>query len=170
MKDYEHVLLWCKTFLFENSFSPYKGNDIAFALLFDMNLLFESYVYDYLKRKGSFENIKNQDKKHYLAYEKEKGRFALKPDIVIDEGKIIVDTKWKILSENKSNQGISQSDMYQLYAYGTKYENCEKLYLIYPKDELIDGNLYHYYQDKKLPLKVLFFDVENLENNKNFIL
>ena len=114
--------------------------------------------------------IKNQDKKHYLAYEKEKGRFALKPDIVIDEGKIIVDTKWKILSENKSNQGISQSDMYQLYAYGTKYENCEKLYLIYPKDELIDGNLYHYYQDKKLPLKVLFFDVENLENNKNFIL
>ena len=170
MKDYEHVLLWCKTFLFENSFSPYKGNDIAFALLFDMNLLFESYVYDYLKRKGSFENIKNQDKKHYLAYENEKGRFALKPDIVIDEGKIIVDTKWKILSENKSNQGISQSDMYQLYAYGTKYENCEKLYLIYPKDELIDGNLYHYYQDKKLPLKVLFFDVENLENNKNFIL
>src|SRR5574344_802618 len=44
MKDYEQVLLWCKTFLFENSFSPYKGNDIAFALLFDMNLLFESFV------------------------------------------------------------------------------------------------------------------------------
>ena len=62
MKDYEQVLLWCKTFLLENSFSPYKGNDIAFALLFDMNLLFESYVYDYLKKNGGFENIKNQDK------------------------------------------------------------------------------------------------------------
>jgi 5-methylcytosine-specific restriction enzyme subunit McrC len=135
-----------------------------------MNLLFESYVYDYLKRKGGFENIKNQDKKHYLAYENEKGRFALKPDIVIDEGKIIVDTKWKILSESKSNQGISQSDIYQLYAYGTKYETCEKLYLIYPKDEVELGNLYHYYEDKELLLKVLFFDVENLENNKNFIL
>ena len=170
MKDYEQVLLWCKTFLFENSFSPYKGNDIAFALLFDMNLLFESYVYDYLRKNGKFENIKNQDKKHHLAYENQNGKFALKPDIVIDEGKIIIDTKWKILSLEKSNQGISQSDMYQLYAYGTKYENCEKLYLIYPKDELIDGNLYHYYQDKKLPLKILFFDVENLENNKNFIL
>lgn len=170
MKDYEQILLWCKTFLLENSFSPYKGNDIAFALLFDMNLLFESYVYDYLKRKGGFKYIKNQDKKHYLAYENEKGRFALKPDIVIDEGKIIVDTKWKILSESKSNQGISQSDIYQLYAYGTKYETCEKLYLIYPKDEVELGNLYHYYEDKELPLKVLFFDVENLENNKNFIL
>ena len=59
--------------------------------------------------------------------------------------------------------------MYQLYAYGTKYENCEKLYLIYPKDEEIKENLYHYYEDKKLPLKVLFFDVENLENNRNLI-
>ena len=113
--------------------------------------------------------IKNQDKKHYLAYENEKGRFALKPDIVIDEGKIIVDTKWKILSLEKSNQGISQSDMYQLYAYGTKYENCEKLYLIYPKDEVERGNLYHYYEDKKLPLKILFFDLENLENNEEII-
>ena len=92
MKDYEQVLLWCKTFLLENSFSPYKGNDIAFALLFDMNLLFESYVYDYLKKNGDFENIKNQDKKHHLAYENEKGKFALKPDIVINDGKIIVDT------------------------------------------------------------------------------
>jgi 5-methylcytosine-specific restriction enzyme subunit McrC len=169
MKDYEQVLLWSKTFLFENSFSPYKGNAIAFALLFDMNLLFESYVYDYLRKNGKFENIKNQDKKHHLAYENQNGKFALKPDIVIDEGKIIVDTKWKILSLEKSNQGISQSDMYQLYAYGTKYENCEKLYLIYPKDEVEKGNLYHYYEDKKLPLKILFFDLENLQNNEKLI-
>ena len=168
MKDYEQVLLWCKTFLLENSFSPYKGNDIAFALLFDMNLLFESYVYDYLKKSSKFENIKNQDKKHHLAYEDEKGKFALKPDIVIDDGKIIVDTKWKILSVDKSNLGISQSDMYQIYAYGKKYKS-ENLYLIYPKDEEIKENLYHYYEDKKLPLKVLFFDVENLENNRNLI-
>lgn len=169
MKDYEQVLLWCKTFLFENSFSSYKGNDIAFALLFDMNLLFESYVYDYLRKNGKFENIKNQDKKHHLAYENQNGKFALKPDIVIDEGKIIIDTKWKILSLEKSNQGISQSDMYQLYAYGTKYQSCEKLYLIYPKDEVEKGNLYYYYEDKKLPLKILFFDLENLENNEEII-
>lgn len=172
MKDYEQVLLWCKTFLLENSFSPYKGNDIAFALLFDMNLLFESFVYDYFKRNGGFENIKNQDKKHHLAYENQNGKFALKPDIVIDDGKIIVDTKWKILSLDKSNNGISQNDMYQLYAYGTKYQNCENLYLIYPKDEDIKGNLYHYFEekeDKRLLLKVLFFDIEVLENNKEII-
>lgn len=69
MKDYEQILLWCKTFLLENSFSAYKGDDLAYALLFDMNLLFESYVYNYLRKNVSFINIKNQHKKHHLAYE-----------------------------------------------------------------------------------------------------
>ncbi len=169
MRDYEQVLLWCKTFLLENSFSPYKGDMIAFALLFDMNLLFESYVYDYLRKKGDFDSIKNQDKKHHLAYENGSGKFALKPDIVIDDGKIIIDTKWKILSVDKSNQGISQSDMYQLYAYGTKYQNCQKLYLIYPKDGETPESSYEYFDDKqkKLPLNIHFFDLVNPQININ---
>ena len=50
--------------------------------------------------------------------------------------------------------------------YGTKYQSCEKLYLIYPKDGDIKESLYHYFsendsKDKKLPLEILFFDLEN---------
>ncbi len=160
MKDYEQVLLWCKTFLFENSFSPYKGNDIAFALLFDMNLLFESFVYSYLKKSSNFQDIKSQDRTHHLAYENGIGRFRLKPDIVINGGKIIADTKWKILSEDKAYNGVLQDDMYQLYAYGTKYDNCEKIYLIYPFDELLIKNSYNYFKNKELKLDILFFDVD----------
>ncbi|MCT7464843.1 McrC family protein [Aliarcobacter cryaerophilus] len=163
MKDYEQVLLWCKTFLFENSFSPYKGNDIAFALLFDMNLLFESFVYSYLKKSSNFQYIKSQDKTHHLAYENGIGRFRLKPDIVINSGKIIADTKWKILSEDKAYNGVLQDDMYQLYAYGTKYDNCEKIYLIYPFNELIIKNSYNYFKNKELKLDILFFDVYKKE-------
>ena len=163
MKDYEQVLLWCKTFLFENSFSPYKGNDIAFALLFDMNLLFESFVYSYLKKSSNFQDIKSQDKTHHLAYENGIGRFRLKPDIVINSGKIIADTKWKILSEDKAYNGVLQDDMYQLYAYGTKYDNCEKMYLIYPFDELFIKNSYNYFKNKELKLDILFFDVYKKE-------
>lgn len=163
MKDYEQVLLWCKTFLFENSFSPYKGNDIAFALLFDMNLLFESFVYSYLKKSSNFQDIKSQDRTHHLAYENGIGRFRLKPDIVINGGKIIADTKWKILSEDKAYNGVLQDDMYQLYAYGTKYNNCEKIYLIYPFDELIIKNSYNYFKNKELKLDILFFDVYKKE-------
>ena len=163
MKDYEQVLLWCKTCLFENSFSPYKGNDIAFALLFDMNLLFESFVYSYLKKSSNFQDIKSQDRTHHLAYENGIGRFRLKPDIVINSGKIIADTKWKILSEDKAYNGVLQDDMYQLYAYGTKYDNCEKMYLIYPFDELIIKNSYNYFKNKELKLDILFFDVYKKE-------
>lgn len=154
MKEYEHILLWCKTFLLENAFSPYKGDDIAFALLFDMNLLFESYVGAYLKKKGL--HVSLQDKGKHLVEEPRK--FALKPDIVITkEDKIIIaDTKWKIIKEEKD---ISQSDMYQLFAYGKKYNN-EELYLIYPKDgEMQPALAYEYEKEKKLNLKVLFFDV-----------
>ncbi|MGL5576718.1 5-methylcytosine restriction system specificity protein McrC, partial [Cetobacterium sp.] len=62
MKNYEQVLKWCKIFLLNNSFSPYKGSEIAFALLFDMNKLFESYIGDYLRKKDEIENLKLQDR------------------------------------------------------------------------------------------------------------
>ncbi|WP_421716896.1 McrC family protein [Arcobacter arenosus] len=159
MKDYEQTLLWCKTFLLENSFSPYKGSDIAFALLFDMNLLFESYVGHYLKKKGL--NVSLQDKGKYLV--EEPNKFALKPDIVINEDEqLIADTKWKIIKDEKD---ISQQDMYQLYAYGTKYKECSKLYLIYPYDSKYLDLRYLYQKEEKnkLVLNVLFFDLTRKE-------
>lgn len=172
MKDYEQVLLWCKTFLFENSFSPYKGNDVAFALLFDMNLLFESYVGHYLKM--NHHDVQLQDKTHHLACLNGAGKFQLKPDIVIDNGKVIADTKWKLLNEDKTHQGVSQADMYQLFAYGKKYTKspCEKLFLIYPKQADSESLLKHTYHFEnqvnnskecggRLNLQILFFDLSN---------
>lgn len=174
MKDYEQVLLWCKTFLLENSFSLYKGDDIAFALLFDMNLLFESYVGHWLKKNCKEWDISLQDKKHHLAYgvQCQKGKFQLKPDIVMRKEKeiVIADTKWKVLDEDKTHQGVSQGDMYQLFAYGKKYHctdlACEKLYLIYPKP-MEEGSLeekgYCFDSAQNLKLHVVFFDLLHAE-------
>lgn len=170
MNDYELVLQWAKTFLYSNSFSPYKGNEVAFALLFDMNLLFESYVGYMLKKNGL--DVSLQDREHHLAYlDSDEGKFQLKPDMVVrhDDEVIIADTKWKLLSEDKTHQGVSQADMYQLYAYGTKYTNpqCENMYLIYPKNDEtgLTEQQYHYQKDMNgLKLKVLFFDLEYPEN------
>jgi len=160
MKDYELVLLWAKTFLLDNSYTPHKGNDVTFALLFDMNVLFESYVGHYLKKEGY--DVSLQDKEHHLVFSEGKGRYALRPDIVIDKGRVIADTKWKILSREKTRQGISGSDLYQMYAYGTKYNQCETLYLIYPKDNDLDVNEYDYFKNDivSLKLKILFFDLQ----------
>jgi len=157
--------------LLGNSFSPYQGNDVAFALLFDMNLLFESYVGHYLKKNSV--DVKLQDKTHHLACLNGAGKFQLKPDIVIDNGRVIADTKWKLLNEDKTHQGVSQGDMYQLFAYGKKYTKapCEKLFLIYPKQEkdesLLQQHTYYFENAIKnskecvsgLDLQILFFDL-----------
>lgn len=154
MKTYELVMQYVKVFLLENSFSPYKGSSLAFALLFDMNTLFESYVGSYLKRQGL--DVKLQDKGKYLVDSHKK--FALRPDIVINKGselEIIADTKYKnILSQ----RDISQADMYQLYAYGTKYKQTSQLYLIYPKNGELDLERVSYIENE-LHLDVLFFDL-----------
>jgi 5-methylcytosine-specific restriction enzyme subunit McrC len=52
------------------------------------------------------------------------------------EEKIILDTKWKVIesiSESGRNN-ISQSDLYQMFAYGKKY-GAKTLFLIYPENE-----------------------------------
>jgi 5-methylcytosine-specific restriction enzyme subunit McrC len=73
------------------------------------------------------------------------------------------------LSEEKTHNGVAQDDMYQLYAYGTKYKECKKLYLIYPKDKDVKEIEYNYFcaeSERNLPLKVLFFDVtKNLKKD-----
>ncbi len=153
MKEYEQVLIWCRTFLLENSFSPYSGKDIAFALLFDMNMLFESYVGHYLKKKGFEVNL--QDRGKYLVDSHNK--FALRPDIKIKtKDKIIIaDTKWKKIENEKD---ISQADMYQLFAYGKKYDEVKKLYIIYPKFMKTQPKLSYKYEDR-LPLEIIYFDI-----------
>ncbi len=154
MKEYESVLIYAKIFLYGNSFAPHKGSDLVFTLLFDMNLLFESYVGMYLKKKGL--DVELQDKGKYLV--ESHNKFALKPDIVINKGtdkELIADTKYKNISSTKD---ISQSDMYQLYAYGTKYKQTSQLYLIYPKNDDSFSQHYSYIEDE-LHLDILFFDL-----------
>ena len=82
-----------------------------------------------------------QDRAHHLFDEPEK--FLLRPDIVIRNEDLsqvfIIDTKWKVLSDTKINYGISQADMYQMYAYQKKYE-AKNVTLLYPFTDKVDIN------------------------------
>ena len=137
--DYTDVLAWCRVFLKNQSFTTFSGKSVAFAFLFPMEKVFESYVGQMLRRQlGSDFDIRLQDTGKYLFY-KPKGCFALKPDIVLRDKSskevTILDTKWKRLTTDSSkNYGISQSDMYQMYAYGHKYQSRQVI-LLYPLTE-----------------------------------
>ena len=162
-KHYEQALLWSKIFLQNKSFSPYRGNDVAFTLLFDMNALFESYVGNFIKKKLPDTTLQHSEK-HLV---EEPKSFRLRPDIFLRHQKrnYIADTKWKIV---KSKDNISQADLYQLYAYGKKYD-CGKLYLIYPKINGAKQEPMKFKYDDKMQLEILYFDLENDSYNDELI-
>lgn len=137
MKGYTTALMWSRIFLQGKSFTSFSGSNIAFALLFPMEMLFESYVASLVKKEfdSKIYSFSAQDKKHHL-FKYPKEIFRLRPDIVVGNkvnGDIyVIDTKWKILFNDKANLGIAQSDMYQMYAYQKKY-NAKTVTLLYPQ-------------------------------------
>lgn len=143
MKDYSTALMWSRVFLMGKSFTSFAGSEVALALLFPMESLFESYVAALLKKHLTplGYSVSAQDKTYHL-FDNPK-RFAMRPDIVIrrkaDGAIFIMDTKWKLLADNKANYGIAQSDMYQMYAYQKKY-NAKNVTLLYPQTDRISAD------------------------------
>ena len=136
MQHYETALLWCRIFLKGKSFTPFSGSEAAAALLFPMEVLFERYVAAKLKQRltGADFQVLLQDTSHHL-FDEPRRQFLLKPDIVVirnrDQAVFLLDTKWKLLSANQRQYGISSEDMYQMYAYQKKYQ-AENVRLLYP--------------------------------------
>lgn len=155
---YENILLWCKLFLNGFSFTPFAGDNNAYALLFDMNRLFEDYVAFMLKKHNPNIKISAQLLKKHLIKDGQNERCLMRPDILIElkDKTIITDTKYKII--NKLSD-ISQADLYQLFAYAIAFKVSE-VWLIYP---LFDGSLGYKtleynldYFNTKIKLQILF--------------
>ena len=143
MADYRRLLELCRVFLQGKSFTAFSGGEAALALLFPMERVFESYVAEVLRR--------NLDSRQYRVHVQAKGKylfelprkqFALRPDLVIEDlnrgERTVLDTKWKLLSPQWHNYGISQSDMYQMYAYQKEYA-AQQTVLLYPNCEAMAG-------------------------------
>lgn len=165
-KDYEMLMRWSKVFLMNKSFTTFSGGTRARALLFPMEKVFESYVAQQLKKVLSDLDwhISTQDKGYYL-FDSPR-QFALRPDIVIereDQSEVILDTKWKSLFDRpRINYGISQADMYQMYAYSKKYETPE-IWLLYPVNpEMRDHAAISFDSNDGVTVNLFFVDVANI--------
>ena len=77
----------------------------------------------------------------------------------------MLDTKWKVIDQGKAsnNYEISQYDMYQLFAYGKKYQDHQAppplLVLLYPKHERFTQPLGDFDYGNGLVLKVIPLDL-----------
>ena len=167
--DYQTALMWSKVFLMGKSFTSFAGSEVAFALLFPMETLFESFIAVQLKKAlgGTGYILSAQDKTYHLFDEPKK--FLMKPDIVIKHKELneafVMDTKWKVLADSKANYGISQADMYQMYAYQKKYHS-ENVTLLYPLTEKVEQSKdIEFHANDGTLIKVRFVDLFDLNNS-----
>lgn len=113
------------------------GAGDGFAVLFDMNQLFEEYIGKQVQRIATLRGLaaRLQGPKRHLAL-REGGApcFELRPDIVVmkhGNPMVVIDTKWKRLKSQAGREDISTSDLYQMFAYAHRF-HAPSVILLYP--------------------------------------
>lgn len=157
---YENALQIAKLLLLNYHPDVSRGKNNVLALMFDMNHLWEQFVYIVLKKniKHKAVRIKSQQIKEFWRSENTSSR--MKPDIVIETNNtvVVLDTKWKNLN-NKAKP--SPEDLRQMYAYH-RYFKASRTALVYPGEEskFINGNYTLIHDDEsKLTCGMAFISI-----------
>ncbi|MDA2693100.1 McrC family protein [Bacillus cereus] len=143
-KRFEKPFKLAKQFLLnETNTMQYHDITNTFVVMFKMNDLFETYIAILLEEIVD-RPVYAQDQRHRLFNNERTNRdiFQLKPDVVIgDKNQIIIETKWKRIfdKEEVTRSGVKREDMFQMYAYLTRYKYAKIGVLLYPKTEQQKG-------------------------------
>ena len=181
-KNYENSFNLAKLLLFGNSTSFESSNLDSYSFMFDMNKLFEEFIGEFIKRYFGehYKEIYLQKSNKYVFAKEynDKNYFNLKPDIYFKkfDGKaLIIDTKYKILNENKSYSGVQQGDIYQMFMYGLRYfnnENVKKIILLYPQETNHNYELENSYiseENINIAIKSINLHFNLISNKENLI-
>jgi 5-methylcytosine-specific restriction enzyme subunit McrC len=168
MAHYQPARPWCELVLGQYMPLALRGKTHGISLLFPMEKLFERYVEVKLSKQLSVPySLKLQAASHSLCTHQDKSMFQLKPDFLIQRGHqtcLVLDTKWKRIfgSDRENKYGLSQSDFYQMFAYGHKYlDGGGEMLLIYPLTKDFSETLPVFDFLSDLKLWVTPFDLDN---------
>lgn len=165
MAHYAPLKPWCELILYRQMPWSQRGDWHGISMLFPMERLFERYVAANLRRSlipGA--KLVEQAKREWLCSHMGEQMFQLQPDLLIESAgkRWVLDTKWKLIDANQraNKYGLSQSDFYQLFAYGMKYLGGKgDLALIYPRHLPFNAPLEPFSFSELLRLWVLPFDL-----------
>lgn len=166
LAHYQAIKPWCELILNQHMPLAVAGDYQGVSLLFPMEKLFERFVARWLRaRLAPGVEMRTPARSESLCLHQGKLIFQLEPDILITDGgqRWVLDTKWKLLDASKRTDkyGLSQSDFYQLFAYGQKYlGGAGRMALIYPRTEVLTGPLAPFHFSDMLSLEVLPFDLD----------
>ena len=168
MAHYASVRPWCELVLGQYMPLTLLGKSHGISMLFPMEKLFERYVEAQLRKQLSPPyKLKSQAANKSLCNHNTMDIFQLRPDFLIQKDKkstLVLDAKWKLISSNDSanKYGLSQSDFYQLFAYGHKYlDGKGEMLLIFPFTDKFTNVLLPFYFSPDLRLWVAPFNLEN---------
>jgi 5-methylcytosine-specific restriction enzyme subunit McrC len=164
---YRQAITLAKLIILRYSPDLKGGNENVLAIMFDMNMLYENYVYRKLK-------VLQNDSDNPIIKVKEQNRTpfwetrGLRADIIVEtkNKKLIIDTKWKVLKNNKP----SDADLKQMFVYNLHYDTDLSI-LLYPKTTLESSKKKPFKGEnfKALNCQVAFTDLfdssGNLEKN-----
>jgi 5-methylcytosine-specific restriction enzyme subunit McrC len=164
---YTRALQIAKMIILNYSPDIRSGQENMLTLLFDMNKLWEEYVYRMLLRNKE-DNLTVSFQNKQVFWE---GR-TIRPDLVLiktkensEEETYIIDTKWKVL--DVTNPKPSDNDLKQMYAYNL-YWDAKRSMLLYPNSKVINEEFGNYWKGRENPennqCKVGFINVLD-ENN-----
>ena len=170
--QFRPIIDLCYQFIFNESIEMSSGKFSTFSFLFDMNKLFEEFIYEFMRRNSTdldIAEISFQYRLGYLLKYSDKGqKFYLKPDIHVkmNNGKsIIIDTKYKT---PESTDEISNQDIYQMFAYGSRHlektdDDKIDIILLYPKAFSGKHNSF-YTSDQRINIHPRFIDLLSIED------
>lgn len=129
---YKEAIRLARMMIFQYSPSFQAGSESILALLFDMNILFEKFIYRMLKHREpafSSQGLKVTAQNRQLFWEHK----TIRPDILVSfskEGRpirIVIDTKWKVVRETAP----SDEDLKQMFTYNIQF-GADHSVLVYP--------------------------------------
>ena len=165
MAHYRPLRPLCELILYQQMPLALAGEWHGISMLFPMEKLFERYVESALRQELADDTaLTPQAASHSLCHHMGGAIFQLRPDLLVQQGnkRWILDAKWKLLdsADRDGKYGLSQSDFYQLFAYGHKYlGGLGEMVLIYPQHKRFAEVLPVFDFGGGLSLSVIPFDL-----------